>query len=162
MLTSAAGDIGYKLYKILNGSIIVLALLTVLEGAALTEWGAIATIFVTLGANAVAEAYSRGLAGEIANKRRATLREAIALLRRSLSVVVPGIVPAVAFIAVAAGWLPLDKAFIGACWFLVFVLFAAGYVACVIGGGGVWRGLIYGTVISLFGLGIVALRLMSY
>jgi len=162
MMTSAAGDIGYKLYKILNGSIIVLALLTVLEGAALTEWGAMLTIFVTLGANAVAEAYSRGLADEIANKRQATFPEAIALLRRSLSVVIPGIVPAVAFIAVAAGWLPLDKAFIGACWFLVFVLFVAGYVACVIGGGRVWRGLIYGTVISLFGLGIVALRLMSY
>ncbi len=162
MLTSAAGDIGYKLYKILNGSIIVLALLTVLEGVALTEWGAMATIFVTLGANAIAEAFSRGLADEIANKRRATFPEAIALLRHSLVVVIPGIVPALAFVAVAAGWLPLYSAFVGACWFLVFVLFAAGYAACVIGGGRVWLGFIYGAVISLFGLGIVALRLMSY
>ncbi|MGR0140638.1 hypothetical protein ACUVNF_28760, partial [Pseudomonas sp. RSP] len=81
MLTSAAGDIGFKLHKILNGSIIVLALLTVLEGAALTEWSAMATIFMTLGANAVAEAFSRGLADEIASKRRVTFSKATDLLR---------------------------------------------------------------------------------
>ncbi|MDD1010777.1 hypothetical protein M5G27_25195 [Pseudomonas shahriarae] len=161
MLTSAAGDIGFKLHKILNGSIIVLALLTVLEGAALTEWSAMATIFMTLGANAVAEAFSRGLADEIASKRRVTFSKATDLLRSSLIVVTPGIVPAVAFIAVSAGWLPLGKAFVGACWFLVFVLFAAGYIACTVGGGKVWRGLLYGAAISTFGLGIVALRLMT-
>ncbi|MDP3843650.1 MAG: hypothetical protein Q8Q81_13930 [Oxalobacteraceae bacterium] len=161
MLTSAAGDIGFKLHKILNGSIIVLALLTVLEGSALTEWSAMATIFMTLGANAAAEAFSRGVAHEIASKRRVSFSEAAALLRYSLIVVTPGIVPAVAFIAVSAGWLPLGKAFAAACWFLVFVLFAAGYIACMVGGGRVWRGLIYGAVISAFGLGIVALRLMT-
>lgn len=161
MHTNPTNDIGFKLYKVLNGSIIVLALLTVLEGAALTEWSAMATIFVTLGANAVAEAFSRGLANEIANKRRETFAEAVALLRRSLSVVIPGIVPAVAFAAVSVGWLPLGKAFAWACWFLVFVLFAAGYTACVVGGGRPWRGLVHGAVISTFGLGIVALRLIT-
>lgn len=161
MPSHTTDDIGFKLYKVLNGSIIVLALLTVLEGAALTEWGAMATIFVTLGANAVAEAFSRGLADEIATKRRITLTEKLTLLRRSLSVVIPGFVPAVAFAGVSIGWLPLGQAFFWACWFLVFVLFAAGYTACVVGGGRAWRGLIQGAVISAFGLGIVALRLFT-
>ncbi|OIP20137.1 MAG: hypothetical protein CO066_15450 [Comamonadaceae bacterium CG_4_9_14_0_8_um_filter_60_18] len=145
----------------LNGSIIVLALLTVLEGAALTEWSAVATIFITLIANAVAEAFARGLADEIANKRRTSLPEAVALLRRSLVVVVPGIVPAVAFATVALGWLPLGTAFVSACWTLVLALFAAGYWACAVNGTRVWRGLMYGTIISTFGLAIVALRLIA-
>lgn len=162
MLTSGTKDIGFKLYKLLNGSIIVLALLTVLEGDALTEWSAMATIFLTLGANAVAESFSRGLADEIACKRRITFSEVRALLRSSLIVIVPGVVPAVAFAAVSAGWLSLDKAFAGACWLLVLVLFGAGYTACMVGGGRVWRGLIYGIVVSAFGLGIVALRLMAH
>jgi hypothetical protein len=161
MLTATAENTGFKLYKLLNGSIIVLALLTVLEGAALTEWPAIATIFITLIANAVAEAFARGLADEIANKRRTSLPEAVALLRRSLVVVVPGIVPAVAFAAVALGWMPLGTAFVSACWTLVLALFAAGYWACAVNGTQVWRGLMYGTIISTFGLTIVALRLLT-
>jgi len=161
MLTATAENTGFKLYKLLNGSIIVLALLTVLEGAALTEWPAVATIFITLIANAVAEAFARGLADEIANKRRTSLPEAVALLRRSLVVVVPGIVPAVAFAAVALGWLPLGTAFVSACWTLVLALFAAGYWACAVNGTQVWRGLMYGTIISTLGLTIVALRLLT-
>jgi len=161
MLTATAENTGFKLYKLLNGSIIVLALLTVLEGAALTEWPAVATIFITLIANAVAEAFARGLADEIANKRRTSLPEAVALLRRSLVVVVPGIVPAVAFAAVALGWMPLGTAFVSACWTLVLALFAAGYWACAVNGTQVWRGLMYGTIISTFGLTIVALRLLT-
>ena len=55
-----------------------------LEGDALTEWSAMATIFLTPGANAVAESFSRGLADEIACKRRITFSEVSALLRSSL------------------------------------------------------------------------------
>ncbi|NCP41640.1 MAG: hypothetical protein GW848_14285 [Rhodoferax sp.] len=161
MFTTTAENTGFTLFKLLNGSIIVLALLTVLEGAALTEWSAVATIFITLIANAVAEAFARGLADEIANKRRTSLPEAVALLRRSLVVVVPGIVPAVAFATVALGWLPLGTAFVSACWTLVLALFAAGYWACAVNGTRVWRGLMYGTIISTFGLAIVALRLIA-
>lgn len=119
-----------------------------------------ATIFVTLAANAVAEAFSRGLAEEIARKRRLTFDEAGVLLRNSLIVIVPGVVPALAFAAVSAGWLSLDMAFALACWFLVFVLFASGFMACKVNGCRVLRGLAYGLVISSFGLGIVALRLL--
>ena len=161
MFTTTAENTGFTLFKLLNGSIIVLALLTVLEGAALTEWSAVATIFITLIANAVAEAFARGLADEIANKRRTSLPEAVALLRRSLVVVVPGIVPAVAFATVALGWLPLGTAFVSACWTLVLALVAAGYWACAVNGTRVWRGLMYGTIISTFGLAIVALRLIA-
>jgi len=161
MFTTTAENTGFTLFKLLNGSIIVLALLTVLEGAALTEWSAVATIFITLIANAVAEAFARGLADEIASKRRTSLPEAVALLRRSLVVVVPGIVPAVAFATVALGWLPLGTAFVSACWTLVLALFAAGYWACAVNGTRVWRGLMYGTIISTFGLAIVALRLIA-
>ena len=161
MSTHFAEDTGFKLYKLLNGSIIVLALLTVLEGAALTEWTAVATIFITLIANAVAEAFARGLADEIATRRRVTFSEAVALLRRSSVVVVPGIVPAVAFAAVSIGWLPLGTAFATACWALVLALFAAGYWACAVNGSRFWRGITYGAVISTFGLAIVALRLIS-
>jgi len=161
MPVSSAEDTGFKLYKLLNGSIIVLAMLTVLEGAALTEWTAVATIFITLIANAVAEAFARGLADEIANKRRVTFPEAVALLRRSLVAVLPGFVPAVAFAAVSLGWLSLGTAFTSACGFLVLVLFAAGYWACAVNGTRPWRGLMYGAVISTFGLAIVALRLIT-
>ena len=161
MPTSAAEDTGFKLYKLLNGTIIVLALLTVLEGSALTQWSAVATIFITLIANAVAEAFARGLADEIAKKRRTSFRESLLLLRRSMVVVVPGIVPVVAFVAVSLGWLPLGMAFAAACWVLVLALFAAGYAACVVNGARFWRGLMYGGVISTFGLAIVALRLLS-
>lgn len=162
MQTIATEALSFKLHKLLNGSIIVLALLTVLEGNALTEWSAMATILVTLGAHAVSETFSLGLADEIAHKRRPTFSEAVALLRKSLVVMAPGSVPALAFTAVSAGWLALDKAFAWACWFLVFVLFAAGYTACSVGGGRVWRGLMYGLVISGFGLGIVVLRLVTH
>jgi len=161
MQISTVESTGFKLFKLLNGSIIVLALLTVLEDAALTEWPAVATIFITLFANAVAEAFARGLADEIANKRRTSLPEAVALLRRSLVVVVPGIVPAVAFAAVALGWLPIGTAFFSACWTLVLALFVAGFWACAVNGTQVWRGLVYGAVISSFGLAIVALRLVT-
>lgn len=162
MPMSDANEISFKIHKLLNGSIIVLALLTVLEGDALTEWSAMAIIFVTLAANAVSEAFSRGLADEIARKRRPNAAEAAVLLRSSLIVVTPGIVPALAFAAVAAGWLTLGMAFAGACWILVLGLFAAGFMACKAGGGQIWRGLAYGLVISTFGLGIVALRLMAH
>lgn len=161
MLTTGSGAISFKLYKLLNGSIVVLALLTVLEGDALTEWSAMATIFMTLAAYAVSEAFSRGLAEEIARKRRLTVVEAGALVRSSLIVVAPAIVPALAFAAVAVGWLSLDKAFFWACWSLVFLLFAAGFTACKLSGGRFWRGLVYGLVIGAFGLGIVALRLLA-
>lgn len=157
-----AEDIRLKLHKLLNGSIIVLALLTVLEGDALTEWSAIATILITLGAHAVSETFSLGLAEEIAHKRRPTFSEAAALLRGASVVVVPGIVPALAFAAVSAGWLSLNTAFVWACWFLIFALFAAGYTACKVSGGRVWRGLVYGSAIGAFGLGIVALRLLTH
>lgn len=153
--------VGFKLYKLLSGSIMVLALLTVLEGDALTEWSAMATIFLALGAQGVADAFARGLADEIIRGRRPTFGEAGALLRSSLIVVAPGIVPAIAFTAVAAGWLALNTAFVWACWLLVFALFAAGFRACAVTGGSAWRALIYGTIISGFGLGIVALRLMA-
>ncbi len=161
MSTSAAQDSGFKLYKLLNGSIIVLAMLTALEGTALTEWSAVATIFITLIANAVAEAFARGLADEIANKRRTTWAEAARVLRLSLVVVVPTLVPTLAFGAVALGWLPLGIAFAGACWLLVLGLFVAGYQACAVNGRQVWRGLVYGALISGFGLAIVALRLVA-
>jgi len=39
------------------------------------HWRAGPTIFITLGANAVVEAFARGLADEIAFKRRLTLSE---------------------------------------------------------------------------------------
>lgn len=162
MQTRATEALSFKIHKLLNGSVIVLALLTVLEGSALTEWSAMATILLTLGAHAVSETFSLGLADEIAHKRRPTFREAVAMLRSSLVVMAPGSVPALAFAAVSAGWLPLDKAFAWACWFLVFVLFAAGYTACSVGGGRLWRGLMYGVVISGFGLGIVVLRLATH
>ena len=162
MSTGNSEEISFKLYKLLNGSIVVIALLTVLEGDALTEWSAMATIFMTLAAYAVSETFSRGLADEIARKRRLTFSETGTLLRSSLVVVVPGFVPAVAFAAVSAGWLSLGKAFVWACWFLVLVLFGAGYTACKLSGGRAWRGLMYGLVISAFGLGIVALRLMAH
>lgn len=157
-----AEAIGSKIHKLLNGSIVVLALLTVLESNALTEWRAIAIILMTLVAHAVSEAFSRGVADEIVRKRRPAFLEMLVLLRSSLIVVVPGIVPLVAFAAVAAGWLPLGMAFAAACWILVLGLFAAGFMACKAGGGKVWRGLGYGLVISTFGLGIVALRLMAH
>ncbi|OIP19179.1 MAG: hypothetical protein AUK51_02325 [Comamonadaceae bacterium CG2_30_59_20] len=161
MQTSAAEAAGFKLYKLLNGSIIVLALLTVLEGAALTEWHAIATIFITLVANAVAEAFARRLADEIAYKQRPSWQASLAFLRKSMVVVVPGLVPAVAFVGVSLGWLPLGIAFASACWVLVLALFAAGYAACTVNGSHRWRGVLYGAVISGFGLAIVALRLLG-
>ncbi|MDO8319904.1 hypothetical protein [Rhodoferax sp.] len=161
MQTSAAEATGFKLYKLLNGAIIVLALLTVLEGAALTEWHAIATIFITLIANAVAEAFARHLADEIAFKRRPSWQTSLTHLLKSLVVVIPGLVPAVAFVAVSLGWLPLGSAFASACWVLVLALFAAGYAACRVNGSHSWRGVLYGTVISSFGLAIVALRLLA-
>ncbi|MDD2919515.1 hypothetical protein [Rhodoferax sp.] len=161
MQTTATEEAGHKLYKLLNGAIIVLALLTVLEGSALTEWSAMATIFITLGANAVAEAFARGLADEITFKRRLTWPEGLHLLRRSLVVVLPAVVPALAFAAVALGWLSLGMAFAAACWLLVLALFAAGYMACALNGHQTWRGLLYGAVISTFGLAIVALRLLA-
>lgn len=162
MLAGETEAISFKIYKLLNGSIIVLALLTVLEADALTEWSAMAIILVTLAAHAVSEAFSRGLADEIAHKRRPTLSETGALLGSSLIVMVPGIVPALAFAAVSAGWLSMGKAFVWACWLLVFALFAAGFAACAVSGGRAWRGLMYGFVISAFGLGIVALRLLAH
>lgn len=161
MHEDATPDISFKLYKILNGSIIALALLTVLEGSALTEWSAMATIFVTLASSAIADAFSRGVAREIAHKRRVPFSESLGLLRRSLIIVVPGILPAMAFVAVSAGWMPLAKAFAIACWALVLVLFVAGYIASRAGGGRGWRNMIYGFVISAFGLGIVALRMIT-
>lgn len=156
-----AEEAGFKLFKLLNGSIIVLAMLTVLERAALTEWSAVATILITLVANAVAEAFARGLANEIASRRRTTLPEALGLLLRSLVVVVPGAVPVVAFAAVSMGWLSIGTAFASACWLLVSALFVAGYRACASNGTQVWRGLLYGALISAFGLAIVALRLVT-
>lgn len=150
----------FRLHKLLSGSIMVLALLTVLEGDALTEWNAMATIFLALATQGVADAFARGLADEIARRRRPTFGEAGALLRSSLIVVAPGIVPALAFAAVAAGWLALDTAFVWACWLLVFALFAAGFRACVVAGGSAWRALLHGAIVSSLGLGIVALRLM--
>lgn len=154
--------VNFKLHKLLNGSIIVLALLTVLEDEALTEWKAMAVIFMTVGANAVADAFARGLADEIAYKRQITIAEASALLGSSLLVVVPAVAPALAFAAVAAGWLSIGTAFASACWFLVFALFAAGFAACKASGGRAWRGMVYGGVISVFGLSVVALRLMAH
>jgi len=61
MPTGSAEAKSFKVQKLVNGSIIVLALLTVLEGEALTEWSAMATIVVTLAANGVADAFARGL-----------------------------------------------------------------------------------------------------
>lgn len=161
MHSSALEATGFKLYKLLNGSIIVLALLTVLESAALTEWSAITTIFMTLIANAVAEAFARHLADEIAYKRRPSWKASWTHFMRSLVVVVPGFVPAMAFAGVSLGWLPLGNAFASACWFLVLALFAAGYAACTVNGSHSWRGVLYGAVISSFGLAIVALRLFA-
>ena len=158
---NAIPDISFKLHKLLNGSIIVLALLTVLERSALTEWSAMATIFVTLASSAVADAFSQSVADEIVRKRRATFSEAWGLLRKSLIIVVPGILPALAFFAVSADWMSLGMAFTTACWLLLLVLFAAGYMASLVGGGRRWRNLIYGLVISVFGLGTVALRMMT-
>lgn len=152
--------LAFRINKLLNGSIIALALLSVLEGEALTEWSAMATIFATLLASAVSEAFSRRLADEIARGRRPTLAESAALLRNTLFVLIPGFVPAAAFAAVSAGWLSLGTAFAGACWLLVFALFVAGFMACKAGGGRPGRGLLYGVVICAFGLGIVALQLM--
>ena len=162
MLTGSAEEKSFKVHKLLNGSIIVLALLTVLEGEALTEWSAMATIVVTLAANGVADAFARGLADELAHRRRPTLAEAVALLRGSVFMVVPAVVPALAFAAVWAGWLSLGNAFALACWLLVFLLCATGYLACAVCGGRTWRGLAYGLLIGAFGLGIVALRLMAH
>ena len=162
MPASATDDVSFRIHKLLNGSIIVLALLTVLEGEALTEWSAMATILVTLAANAAADAFSRGLADEIARQRRPTFAEAGALLRSSLLVVAPTSLPALAFAAVSVGWLSLDKAFAWACWILVLLLCAAGYAACAASGRRVWRGLVHGSVIGAFGLGIVTLRLMAH
>lgn len=161
MTTNTTEDTGFKLYKLLNGTLIVLAMLTVLEGAALTEWTAMATIFITLAANAVAEAFARGLADEISFKQRLTLMQGLFQLRRSFTVVLPAVVPALAFAAVSLGWLPLGTAFASACWVLVLSLFAAGYTACAVNGAQFWRGMLYGLVISSFGLAIVALRLIE-
>lgn len=161
MTKSVAEQTSFKVYKLLNGSIIVLAMLTALEHEALTEWQATAIIFLTLTATAVAEAFSRWLAAEIAHRRQLSLGEAGALLRGSLIVVLPALVPAAAFAAVAAGWLSLGAGFAGACWLLVLVLFAAGVQACRLGGGSGVRSLLYGLIISAFGLGIVTLRLLA-
>ncbi|MGQ0710016.1 MAG: hypothetical protein ACT4NV_09740 [Rhodoferax sp.] len=162
MLASDAEQTSFKIYKLLNGSIIVLALLTVLEGDALTEWSAMGVILMTLVAHAVSDAFSRALADEIAHKRRPSLAQTGALFGSSFVIVAPGLVPVLAFAAVGAGWLPLGLAFAGACWILVLGLFVAGFVACQLGGGLLWRGLLYGLVISSFGLGIVALRLVFH
>ncbi|MBS0455987.1 MAG: hypothetical protein JSS44_01475 [Proteobacteria bacterium] len=161
MQDGAIQDSAFKLHKILNGSVIALALLTVLEGSALTEWSAMATIFVTLASSAVADVFSQSVANAIACRRRATFSEAWVSLRRHLIIIVPGFLPALAFAAVSADWMPLDTAFAIACWALVLVLFVAGYTASRVGGGRGWRNFLHGLVISAFGLGIVALRMIK-
>ena len=159
-MTSAAilQDKSFRLYKVLSGTVIVLALLTAFDVEALTEWRAMGIIAITLAASAFAEAFARALADEIVTKRRASAGQAWAVLRGSLLVLLPGGVLPLALVAVSADWLSAGVAFAVACWTLVLVLFAAGYAACVLRGGSVWHGLAYGLTASGFGLGIVALR----
>lgn len=151
-------DKSFRLYKVLSGTVIVLALLTAFEVEALTEWRAMGIIAITLAASAFAEAFARTLADEIVTKRRVSARQAWAVLRGSMLVLLPGVVLPLALIAVSAGWLSAGIAFAVACWTLVLVLFVSGYAACALRGAGVWRGLAYGLASSGFGLGIVALR----
>ena len=61
MPSGSAEEKSFRIHKLVNGAIIVLALLIVLEGEALTEWSAMATIVVTLAATGVADAFVRAL-----------------------------------------------------------------------------------------------------
>jgi uncharacterized membrane protein YeaQ/YmgE (transglycosylase-associated protein family) len=162
MTTDSAGDKSFRIHKLVNGAIIVLALLTVLEDEALTEWNAMATIVLTLVATGAADAFSRALGDELAHRRRLTRKEAVKLVRGSALVLAPAAIPALFFAIASAGWLSLTQAFSLACWLLVFLLGAAGYLACAVCEGRTWRGLFYGIVIGALGLGIVALRLAAH
>ena len=121
-----AREKSFRLYKLLNGTVIVLALLTAFDVEALTEWRDMGIIAITLGASAFAEAFSRALADEIATKRRVRAREAWGVLRASMLILLPGAVLPLAQMTVWAGWLSPGIAFAAACWVLVFALFASG------------------------------------
>lgn len=151
----------FHLYKLLNGTVIVLALLTAFEVEALTEWRAMGIIALTLAASAFAEAFSRALAHEIATKRRMRARQLWVVLRASMLVLVPGAVLPLALLTVRAGWLSPGVAFAVACWLLVLALIVSGVAASARRGDGVWRSIAYGIAAGGFGMGIVALRMVG-
>ncbi|MEX0637336.1 MAG: hypothetical protein WD155_01225 [Burkholderiales bacterium] len=82
----------FRLYKLLNGAIVALALLSAFDLEALSNWRAMGIIGITLGASAFAEAFSRALGEEIATRRRVRVLEAWAVLRASMLIMVPGAV----------------------------------------------------------------------
>lgn len=159
--TSAADFLARISAKVVDGTVILMAVLGSLSYSFPGNFAIIATVFVTLLAVALAHAYAETINYIMKARHIVPWRAMLPVWFKQTWVMVGAILPLTFFGLAAVGLLTQDKAFRLTEIALIIVLFFFGFLSRRLVGGGLLRACSYGGVAVLLGLVLVEIKLWA-
>ncbi|UCE63764.1 MAG: hypothetical protein JSU59_00980 [Nitrospirota bacterium] len=159
--TSAADFLARISAKVVDGTVILMAVLGSLSYSFPNNIAIMATIFVTLLAVALAHAYAETINCVMKECRMVPWPEMLPVWLKQTWVMVGAILPITFFGLAAVGFITQDKAFRLTEIALILVLFFFGFLSRRLVGGGILRSILYGGGAVLLGLILVEIKLLA-
>ncbi len=159
--TSVADFLARISAKVVDGTVILMAVLGSLSYSFPGNIAIIATVFVTLLAVALAHAYAETINYIMKARRIVPWREMLPVWFKQTWVMVGALLPMAFFGLAAIGLTTQDKAFRLTEITLILVLFFFGFISRRLIGGGLLRASSYGAAAVLLGLMLVEIKLWA-
>ncbi len=147
--------------KVVDGTLILMALLGSLSYSMPGNFAIIACVFVTLLAVALAHAYAETINYIIKARRIVPWRALFPIWSKQTWVMIGALLPLTFFGLAAVGFLSQDRAFRLTEIALIFVLFFFGFLSRRLIGGGWLRASSFGGIAVLLGLVLVEIKLLG-
>ena len=159
--TSAADFLARISAKVVDGTVILMAVLGSLSYSFPRNLSIIATVIVTLLAVTLAHTYAETINLILKARRIVPWQALVPILFKQAWVMVAAFIPIISFGLAAAGLITTDKAFRITEISLIIILFSFGFLSRRLIGGGLIRAMSYGVVAVSLGLILVEIKLWA-